>query len=115
VAASYGADDAGETQSLEAFRSDLSELISQNRKLSLKEILEQVAGARPGPGLHMNVRSDSLEASVRHIGHRLPIGFVVVGALIGAAVLTQADRVPRWIPSLAGVMGSALTVALLAD
>jgi predicted unusual protein kinase regulating ubiquinone biosynthesis (AarF/ABC1/UbiB family) len=199
-----GADDAGETETLEAFRADLSELISQYRKLSLKEIqlgplfqeitrisvknnirvpaslalagkafsqmqpltaeldptldpfavaesfvlrrtarqvidelsprkvfyelqkaqlrlgqmvesLEQVAGARPGPGLRMNVRSDSLEASVRQIGNRLSIGFVAGGTLIGAAVLTQAERVPRWIPSLAGVVGSALTAALLAD
>jgi hypothetical protein len=63
----------------------------------------------------MNVRSDSLEASVRQIGNRLSIGFVAGGTLIGAAVLTQAERVPRWIPSLAGVVGSALTAALLAD
>jgi len=199
-----GSEDAGDTESMEAFRADLSELISQYRKLSLKEIqlgplfqeitrisvrhnirvpaslalagkafsqmqpltaeldptldpfsvaesfvlrrtahrvlnelsprklfyelqkaqlrlgqivesLEQVAGARPGPGLRMNVRSDSLEASVRQIGNRLSIGFVAGGTLIGAAVLTQADRVPRWIPSLAGMVGSALTAALLAD
>jgi predicted unusual protein kinase regulating ubiquinone biosynthesis (AarF/ABC1/UbiB family) len=79
------------------------------------ETLETVTGARPGSGLRMNVRSESLEGSVRQIGNRLSIGFVAGGALIGAAVLAGTERVPRWIPTLAGGIGSALTAALLAD
>jgi hypothetical protein len=52
---------------------------------------------------------------VRQIGNRLSIGFVAGGALIGAAVLAGTERVPKWLPTVAGGVGSALTAALLAD
>jgi predicted unusual protein kinase regulating ubiquinone biosynthesis (AarF/ABC1/UbiB family) len=75
--------------------------------------LESVSGARPGANLRVDFRSDALEASVGQLGRRVSLGLGVGGALIGTALLAQAERAPRWAPRVLSGIGIGLAAGLL--
>jgi hypothetical protein len=92
---------------------------AQKARLRLQRMLEAVegaTGARPGAQLNVRFRgTEGLEATVAQAGRRVALALGVCGALIGAAATANAERVPRWVPSAMGGLGSALAAGLLAE
>ena len=92
---------------------------AQKARLRLQRMLEAVegaTGARPGSQLQIRFRgTEGLETTVAQAGRRVALALGVCGALIGAAATANAERVPRWVPSAMGGLGSALAAGLLAE
>ena len=88
---------------------------ARHRVVRLISAVESVAGARPGANLRVDFRSDELEASVGRLGRRVSLGLGVSGALIGTALLAQAERAPRWATRVMGGIGISLAAGLLAE
>lgn len=87
----------------------------QLRVTRILEAVEGITGARPGGNLQVSFKGETLEATVVQLGRRVSLGLGACGALIGTALLANADRVPRWAPSVMGGLGSVLVAGLLAD
>jgi ubiquinone biosynthesis protein len=86
------------------------------RLVRLLEAVEGSVGARPGARLQVDFRgTEPLEESITWASRRLSLALGLGGALVGAAVTANAERVPRWVPALMGTVGSALAAGLLVD
>jgi len=81
----------------------------------LIEAFERLTGARPGPKLQVNFRAEQLERIVRRAVRRLSLAVTASAALIGAALMVGADRVPGFVPVALGILGAALALRLLFD
>ena len=80
------------------------------------EAVEGLTGARPGSNLQVRFRgTEGLESTISQAGRRVSLGLGACGALIGAAVAVSEARVPRWVPSAMGGLGSVLALGLLAE
>jgi predicted unusual protein kinase regulating ubiquinone biosynthesis (AarF/ABC1/UbiB family) len=80
------------------------------------EAVEGMTGARPGSNLQVRFRgTEGLESTIAQAGRRVSLGLGACGALIGAAVAVSEARVPRWVPTAMGGLGSVLAVGLLAE
>jgi ubiquinone biosynthesis protein len=86
------------------------------RLVRLLEAVEGAVGARPGARLQVDFRgTEPLEESITRASRRLSFALGLGGALVGAAVAADAERVPRWVPAPMSGIGSALAAGLLID
>jgi hypothetical protein len=78
--------------------------------------LEGVVGARPGYTIPVQFGgTERLEATISQSSRRLSLALGMSSALIVSAVTANSHRVPRWVPALAGSIGSLLAAGLVAD
>jgi predicted unusual protein kinase regulating ubiquinone biosynthesis (AarF/ABC1/UbiB family) len=85
------------------------------RAIKVIEALERLIGARPGQKLEVNFRAASLETTIRRAGRRLALALTAGAALLGSALTLLSDRVEGWVSVTFGVLGFALTFALIVD
>jgi ubiquinone biosynthesis protein len=86
------------------------------RLVRLLEAVEGSVGARPGAKLQVDFwGTEPLEESITRASRRLSFALALGGALVGAAMTADAERVPRWVSALMGAVGSALAAGLLVD
>ncbi len=86
------------------------------RATRLVESIERLTGARPGPGLQIELRgSRGLEAAIRRAGRRIALAFVCGAALLAAVLAAAADSIGDWVPITLGVAAGAALVALVTD
>ena len=81
-------------------KSDPKALFYQSRKMKVRamrffEALERLVGARPGQKLEVNVRTTSLEETVRRAGRRLALGLTAGFAVLASALTAVSERVGR--------------------
>jgi ubiquinone biosynthesis protein len=86
------------------------------RLVRLLEAVEGSVGAMPGARLQVDFRgTEPLEEPITRASRRLSFALGLGGALVGAAVAADAERVPRWMPAPMSGIGSALAAGLLID
>jgi ubiquinone biosynthesis protein len=85
------------------------------RFLRVVEAVERLIGARPGQKLEVNFRAASLETTIRRAGRRLALSLTAGAAILGTALTAVSERVVAIVPIAFGIMGGALTLALLID
>ena len=77
---------------------DLQRFVYETQKLKLRatrliEGIERLTGARPGPGLQIELRgSKTLEDAIRRAGRRIALAFAGGAALLAAVLAAAADR-----------------------
>jgi ubiquinone biosynthesis protein len=87
----------------------------QTRSVRLIEAVERLVGARPGPKLQVQFRgTERLEETVGRASRQLALALTASGALVGAAIAANS-RTARWVPTVLGGTGGALTTGLVAD
>jgi predicted unusual protein kinase regulating ubiquinone biosynthesis (AarF/ABC1/UbiB family) len=86
---------------------------ARHRMTRMVNALESLAGARPGAHLQVDVRGDSLDASLGRLGRRVSLGLGIGGALIGTALVANAPRAPRWAFGVLSGVGVTLAAGLL--
>jgi ubiquinone biosynthesis protein len=101
-------------------RMDPKKLFYEGQKIRVRltrlaEAFERLAGARPGPKLQVNFAAERLEDTIRRAGRRLSTGIIAGAALLGTAIAAASERIPAWVPTGLGVIGSAFTLALAVD
>jgi ubiquinone biosynthesis protein len=95
--------------------------IYESQKLKLRatrlvEGLERITGARPGPGLQIELRgSRTLEDAIRRAGRRIALAFASGAALLAAVLAAAASSIGTWVPVTLGVAAAAPAVALVVD
>jgi len=88
---------------------------TQLRVETLVERLQVIAGARPGERLQVDVPgTEHVSAAISTGAYQLSLSLAIVGSLLAAGMTAASPRVPRWVPSLAGGVGSALAARLIA-
>ena len=98
---------------------DPQRYIYETQKLKLRatrlvEGLERLTGARPGPGLQIELRGGrSLEDAIRRAGRRIALAFAGGAALLAAVLAAAADSIGTWVPVTLGV-GAGVAWAALA-
>jgi len=85
------------------------------RFLRVVEAIERLIGARPGQKLEVNFRAATLETTIRRAGRRLALSLTAGAAILGTALTAVSERVSAVVPVAFGVVGGALTLALLID
>jgi ubiquinone biosynthesis protein len=86
------------------------------RASRLLEGIERLTGARPGPGLQIELRgSKSLEDAIRRAGRRISLAFAGGAALLAAVLAAAADSIDRWVPITLGVVAGLAVFALAVD
>jgi ubiquinone biosynthesis protein len=94
-------------------------LLYEGQKLRVRltrtlEGLERAIGARPGPGLQMELKgTERLEASIRLAARTVALGMAAGAALLGAAVTASSTHLPAWVPALLAALGALATAGLL--
>ena len=101
-------------------KSDPKALFYQSRKMKVRamrffEALERLVGARPGQKLEVNVRTTSLEETVRRAGRRLALGLTAGFAVLASALTAVSERGIGWVSVTFGLAGAAFMVGLVAD
>jgi hypothetical protein len=101
-------------------KSDPKALFYQSRKMKVRamrffEALERLVGARPGQKLEVNVRTTSLEETVRRAGRRLALGLTAGFAVLASALTAVSERGAGWVSVTFGLAGAAFMVGLVAD
>jgi len=100
---------------------DLQRAIYESQKLKLRvtrliEGLERITGARPGPGLQIELRgSKSLEDAIRRAGRRISLAFAGSAAMLAAVLAAAANSISLWVPITLGVVAGIAGVALFFD
>jgi ubiquinone biosynthesis protein len=87
------------------------------RATRLVEAIERLTGARPGPGLQIELRgSKSLEDAIRRAGRRIALAFAGGATLLAAVLAAAASSIDAWVPialgAAAGIAGLALVLEL---
>src|SRR5262245_48058878 len=86
------------------------------RATRLIEGVERLTGARPGPGLQIELRgSKTLEDAIRKAGRRIAIAFAGGAALLAAVLAAAASSIDLWVPVTLGVAAGIAGVALVLD
>jgi ubiquinone biosynthesis protein len=86
------------------------------RVTRLFEGIERLTGARPGPGLQVELRgSAGLEEAIRRAGRRIAIAFAGGAALLAAVLAAAADSIDAWVPIILGVAAGLAGVALVRE
>ncbi len=101
-------------------RLDPTSLFYQSQRLKVRflrvvEAIERLIGARPGQKLEVNFRAATLETTIRRAGRRLALSLTAGAAILGTALTAVSERVGGIVPIAFGVVGGALTLALLVD
>jgi ubiquinone biosynthesis protein len=100
---------------------DLQRAVYETQKLKLRvtrlvEGIERLTGARPGPGLQIELRgSTSLEEAIRRAGRRIALAFASGAALLAAVLAAAADSIETWVPITLGVAAGLAAIALVLD
>jgi predicted unusual protein kinase regulating ubiquinone biosynthesis (AarF/ABC1/UbiB family) len=85
------------------------------RALRVIEAIERMIGARPGQKLEVNFRAASLEDTIRRAGRRLALGLTAGAAVLASGLTAISTRVSPWVPVSFGIVGGALTLAMVID
>jgi ubiquinone biosynthesis protein len=100
---------------------DPQKAIYEGQKLKLRtmrliEGIERLTGARPGPGLQIELRgSRSLEEAIKRAGRRIALAFGGGAALLAAVLAAAADSIDLWVPITLGVVAGLAGVVLALD
>jgi ubiquinone biosynthesis protein len=100
---------------------DLQRAVYEWQKLRLRasrllEGIERLTGARPGPGLQIELRdSKTLEDAIRRAGRRIALAFSGGAALLAAVLAGAADSIDTWVPVTLGVVAGVAGLVLVAD
>jgi ubiquinone biosynthesis protein len=95
--------------------------VYETQKLKLRatrliEGIERLTGARPGPGLQIELRgSRSLEEAIRRAGRRIALAFAAGAAMLAAVLAAAASSIDTWVPVTLGVAAGLAAVALALD
>jgi len=77
---------------------------------------ERLTGARPGPGLQIELRgSRTLEDAIRRAGRRIALAFAGGAALLAAVLAAAASSIDLWVPVTLGVAAGIAGLALVLD
>ena len=86
------------------------------RTTRLIEGIERLTGARPGPGLQIELRgSRTLEDAIRKAGRRIALAFAGGATLLAAVLAAAASSIDLWVPVTLGVAAGIAGVALVLD
>ena len=86
------------------------------RATRLIEGIERLTGARPGPGLQIELRgSRTLEDAIRKAGRRIALAFAGGAALLAAVLAAAASSIDLWVPVTLGVAAGIAGLALVLD
>ena len=86
------------------------------RATRLFEGIERLTGARPGPGLQIELRgSKTLEDAIRKAGRRIALAFAGGAALLAAVLAAAASSIDLWVPVTLGVAAAIAGLALVLD
>jgi ubiquinone biosynthesis protein len=86
------------------------------RTTRLIEGIERLTGARPGPGLQIELRgSRSLEDAIKRAGRRIALAFGGGAALLAAVLAAAASSIDLWVPITLGIVASIAGVVLALD
>jgi predicted unusual protein kinase regulating ubiquinone biosynthesis (AarF/ABC1/UbiB family) len=86
------------------------------RATRLVEGVERLTGARPGPGLQIELRgSRTLEDAIRKAGRRIALAFAGGAALLAAVLAAAASSIDLWVPVVLGVAAGIAGIALVLD
>jgi predicted unusual protein kinase regulating ubiquinone biosynthesis (AarF/ABC1/UbiB family) len=86
------------------------------RAIRLIEGVERLTGARPGPGLQIELRgSRTLEDSIRRAGRRIALAFAGGATLLAAVLAAAASSIDLWVPVTLGVAAGIAGLALVLD
>jgi ubiquinone biosynthesis protein len=100
---------------------DLQRAVYEWQKLRLRasrllEGIERLTGARPGPGLQIELRdSRTLEDAIRRAGRRIALAFAGGAALLAAVLAGAADSIDTWVPVTLGVVAGVAGLVLVGD
>jgi ubiquinone biosynthesis protein len=86
------------------------------RTARLIEGIERLTGARPGPGLQIELQgSKSLENAIRRAGRRIALAFAGGASLLAAVLAAAAPEIDVWVPITLGVIAGVAVAALAVD
>jgi ubiquinone biosynthesis protein len=86
------------------------------RATRLIEGIERLTGARPGPGLQIELRgSRNLEEAIRRAGRRIALAFGGGAALLSAVLAAAASSIDLWVPITLGIVSGIADVVLALD
>ncbi len=86
------------------------------RATRLFEGIERLTGARPGPGLQIELRgSKTLEDAIRKAGRRIALAFAGGAALLAAVLAAAASSIDLWVPVTLGIAAAVAGLALVLD
>ena len=86
------------------------------RATRLIEGIERLTGARPGPGLQIELRgSKTLEDAIRKAGRRIALAFAGGAVLLAAVLAAAASSIDLWVPVMLGVGAGIARLALVLD
>jgi predicted unusual protein kinase regulating ubiquinone biosynthesis (AarF/ABC1/UbiB family) len=86
------------------------------RTTRLIEGVERLTGARPGPGLQIELRgSRTLEDAIRRAGRRIALAFAGGATLLAAVLAAAASSIDLWVPITLGVAAGVAGIALVLD
>jgi predicted unusual protein kinase regulating ubiquinone biosynthesis (AarF/ABC1/UbiB family) len=86
------------------------------RTTRLIEGIERLTGARPGPGLQIELRgSKSLEDAIKRAGRRIALAFGGGAALLAAVLAAAADSIDLWVPVTLGIVAGIAGIVLALD
>ena len=86
------------------------------RATRLIEGIERLTGARPGPGLQIELRgSRTLEDAIRKAGRRIALAFAGGAALLAAVLAAAASSIDLWVPVTLGIAAAVAGLALVLD
>jgi ubiquinone biosynthesis protein len=100
---------------------DPQKAVYEAQKLKLRvtrliEGIERLTGARPGPGLQIELRgSRSLEDAIKRAGRRIALAFGGGAAMLAAVLAAAAESIDLWVPITLGVVAGIAGVALALD
>ena len=100
---------------------DPQKTVYEAQKLKLRvtrlvEGIERLTGARPGPGLQIELRgSKTLEDAIRRAGRRIALAFAGGAALLAAVLAAAASSIDLWVPVTLGVAAGIVGVVLALD
>jgi ubiquinone biosynthesis protein len=100
---------------------DPQKVVYEVQKLKLRttrliEGIERLTGARPGPGLQIELRgSRSLEEAIKRAGRRIALAFGGGAALLAAVLAAAADSIDLWVPVTLGIVAGVAGVVLALD
>lgn len=86
------------------------------RTTRLIEGIERLTGARPGPGLQIELRgSRSLEEAIKRAGRRIALAFGGGAALLAAVLAAAATSIDLWVPVTLGIVAGIAGIVLALD
>jgi hypothetical protein len=86
------------------------------RTTRLIEGIERLTGARPGPGLQIELRgSRSLEEAIKRAGRRIALAFGGGAALLAAVLAAAASSIDLWVPITLGIVAGIAGIVLAVD